>query len=91
MYPNMGMPPPPWWGYPPIPQTAAAPDLNSIRQYIKDLKEWEKEIKGKDEKKPESKVPNVSIFSMMLLMLLVSPVTGPTMYHFFQLSLGIIK
>lgn len=81
--------PPPWaWGYPP-PQSNT-PDLNTVRQWMKDLKEWEKELKGSTEKKPDSKTPNASVVAMMLLMLLLSPITGPSMYYFFQLSLGIL-
>lgn len=91
MYNTMAMPPP-WMWYPPnpAPQQNNTPDLNTVRQWMKDLKEWEKELKGKDEKKPESKGPSPSFISMMLLMLLLSPITGPSMYYFFQLSIGIL-
>lgn len=93
MYNQMAMPPP-WvgWGYPPMPpQTNTTPDLHTIREWSKMLKDWEKEIKGDEKKKPDSKGPNASVVSVMLLMLLLSPITGPTMYHFFQLSLGILQ
>lgn len=87
----MATPPPfyPWFG-PPAPTTPQMPDLHSLREYIRGLKEWEKELKGDEKKKPESKGPNASVISVMLLMLLLSPITGPSMYYFFQLSLGIL-
>lgn len=88
----MATPPPfypPWFG-PPVPTTPQMPDLHSLREYIRGLKEWEKELKGDEKKKPDPKYPAPSVFSMMLLMLLLSPITGPTMYHFFQASLGIL-
>lgn len=81
--------PPPWmWGGQNTPPPAM-PDLNTVRSWMKDLKEWEKDLKGKDEG-PKKKSPDVSVFSMMLLMLLLSPITGPSMYYFFQMSLGIL-
>lgn len=90
MYPNMAMPPPWAWGYPPAPPQQTAPDLSTIREWMKGLKEWEKELKGEEKKKPDAKGPSPSVISMMLLMLLLSPITGPSMYYFFQLSLGIL-
>lgn len=91
MYNNMSMPPPwAWGGYAPQPTQPAVPDLNTIREWSRMLKDWEKDLKGKDEKKPDSKGPSASLVSMMLLMLLLSPITGPSMYYFFQLSLGIL-
>lgn len=92
MYGNtacMNAPTPPWWFGPPQPVNNTFPDLHSLREYIKNLKDLEKDLKGKDEG-PKKKGPDVSVFSMMLLMLLLSPITGPSMYYFFQLSLGII-
>lgn len=91
MYNNMNMPPPwMWGGYAPQPASNSAPDLSTIREWARMLKDWEKEIKGDEKKKPESKGPSASVISVMLLMLLLSPITGPSMYYFFQLSLGIL-
>lgn len=91
MYNTMGMPPPWMWGNynPSPPATPSMPDLSTVREWSKVLKEWEKDLKG-NEKKPESKGPSTSLISMALLMLLLSPITGPAMFYFFQLSLGII-
>lgn len=77
------------WFSPPMQTNPGMFDLSTIREHIKQLKDWEKELKG-NEKKPDSKVPNSSVISVMLLMLLLSPITGPSMYYFFQLSLGIL-
>lgn len=90
--PNCMAAPPPYypWFSPPMPSNPGMFDLGTIREHIKQLKDWEKELKGKDEKKPDSKTPSASVISMMLLMLLLSPITGPSMYYFFQLSLGIL-
>lgn len=83
--------PPPWaWGYPPMQPQNNAPDLSTIREWSKVLKEWEKDLKGTEKKPESSKTPNASVVSMMLLMLLLSPITGPSMFYFFQLSLGIL-
>lgn len=90
MYQNMSMPPPwAWGGYAPQPAQPNVPDLNTIREWSRMLKDWEKDLKG-NEKKPEVKGPSPGVISMMLLMLLLSPITGPSMYYFFQLSIGIL-
>lgn len=91
MYNNMSMPPPwMWGGYAPQPAHSSTPDLSTIREWSKMLKDWEKEIKGDEKKKPEAKGPSPSIISMMLLMLLLSPITGGLVFQLFQLSLGAI-
>lgn len=91
MYNTMTMPPPWAWGYPPMgPQTSNAPDLGTIREWSKMLKDWEKEIKGDEKKKPDPKGPSPSIISVMLLMLLLSPITGGAVFELFKLSLGAI-
>lgn len=90
MYQNMSMPPPwAWGGFMPQPAQPSVPDLNTIREWSRMLKDWEKDLKG-NEKKPEAKGPSPGVISMMLLMLLLSPITGPSMYYFFQLSIGIL-
>lgn len=87
MYNTMSMPPPWAWGYPPMQPQNNAPDLNTIREWAKTLKEWEKDLKGKDEKKPEGKGPSPSVISMMLFMLLMSPITGGLVFELFKLTL----
>lgn len=94
MYNNM---PPPFypWGFPPNP-FPAAPQSNQdpvtmITGWIKGLEELKKSMK--EEKKDDPKKtnrPHASVVSMMLLMILLSPITGPIMYYFFQLSLGML-
>lgn len=84
---------PPFWGYPPMPPPQPNQDpVTTITSWIRGLEELKRHVKeeGKDKKAPEKKGPNASLVSMMLLMLLLSPITGPCMYYFFQLSLGII-
>lgn len=103
MYGYNNMPPPyaPWFGMPqptgvPQPPPQMPPDpVAVISGWIKGLEELKKAVKEEkkddDKKKPEKKAPDMSLFAMCLFMLLVSPITGPTMYHFFQQSLNIIK
>lgn len=90
-YANM---PPPWmWGNQgPSNPAPAFPNISDIQSWIRSLEDLKKSLKDepkKDDKKKEE--PKVSVIAMMAFMLLISPVTGPAMYHFFQMSLGLIK
>lgn len=89
------MQPPPWWMFPPQGATSNIPSdpAAQITGWIRSLEELKKAFKEekKDDKKPEKKGPNPNVIGMMLFMLLVSPITGPAMFHFFQLSLGMVK
>lgn len=93
MYPNMNMPPPWMWGgfNPPPQQTNNQDPVTMITGWIKGLEELKKSMKEEKKEDPKKgKGPSPSVISMMLLMLLLSPITGPSMYYFFQLSLGIL-
>lgn len=86
------------YGYPPnsqpivfIPPPAGNPglDIDNITRQISALEALKKVMKdekkeGVDKKKPEQ--PN--IVSMMLLMILISPITGPIMSKFFSMGLS---
>jgi hypothetical protein len=94
MYANcMTMPqyPPPFmWPGGPYSQPQRNP-VEEITNWIKGLEDMKKHFKEekKDDKK-EKKSPAPSVIGTALLMLLLSPITGPMMFYFFQLSLGII-
>lgn len=84
--------PPPWmWGQGPT--TPTAPQLSPVQQitdWIRGLEELKKSMKEEKKDEPRKKGPHTSVLSCMLFMLLVSPITGPTMYYFFQLSVGLL-
>lgn len=87
------------WGYPPpqtpvmfmpSPGTQNSLSPQTAAEQILAWKQVEKMLKG-DEKKPDDKKKQeVSVVGMMLFMLLMSPVTGPIIYWFFQQSAGMI-
>lgn len=81
------MPP---WMWPTGPSSPSQDPAQQIAGWILSLESLKKHFKEekKDEKKKEPPVP--SVFGMMLLMLLVSPITGPMMYHFFQMTLSLL-
>lgn len=83
---------PPWmWPQGPSSQAPPVDPVTQISTWIRSLEELKKHFKEEkkldDKKKPEQ--PN--IFGVALLMILISPVTGPLMYHFFQMSLRTIQ
>lgn len=89
---NMSMPPP--WMWPMGPSTPASPQVNPVQQitdWIRGLEELKKSMKEEKKDDPKKKNQDVSAISMMLFMLLIAPVTGPAMYHFFQLTIGLMK
>lgn len=92
MYNNM--PPFMWGGYPGFPPAAPTPSqdpVTMITSWIRGLEELKKSMKEEKKDDPKKKdSPGPGIISMALLMLLLSPITGPAMFYFFQLSLGII-
>lgn len=78
-----------WGPYSPviIPPTSNDPievvtrQISSLEALKKALKE---EKKDDDPKKKKDRESNPAIINMMFLMLLLSPVTGPIMFKFFQ-------
>ena len=90
------------WGYPPQypqqpvvfippnPQPIADP-VTQITQWQTALEQMKKAFKEekKDDKK-ESKPGDMKVINIMLLMILVSPITGPIMSHFFQWGLSLL-
>lgn len=94
-YPNTMIPPP--WMWPQGPQSPSTPPMNPAEQitnWIKSLEELKKVMKEGD-KKPDDKKDNKpkgnpQVVLMALFMLLIAPITGPAMYHFFQLSLSMV-
>lgn len=88
---NNTMPPP--WMWPS--QPSAAPLSNPAEQitgWIKSLEELKKHFKEGDKKDdPKKKGQDVSVISMMLFMLLIAPITGPAMFHFFQLTINMMR
>lgn len=93
MYGCNNMPPPPWM-WPPGPAMPAATPQNPVdiltgwQRSLDELKKAFKEEKKDDGKKKAG--ADGSVISMMLFMLLISPITGPSMYYFFQLSIGLL-
>lgn len=90
------------WGAPPqsgviyVPAPPSAPggfDIDGITRQIaglEALKELMKEEK-KDDKPKDDKKGDLQVVNMMLLMILVSPVTGPIMSWFFHKGLGMMS
>jgi len=73
---------------PPSNTTPPSNPLDQIREWKHSLEELEKAFK-KDEKKDDKKKPEpLSVPSVMLLMILLSPITGPIMSRFFQWGLA---
>lgn len=93
MYGYANMPPP--WMWPPGPSTPSSPPQDPVQmitqwqQSLDALKKAFKEEK-KEEKKPD-KGFTPSIWGTALFMLLISPITGPMMFSYFQASLRLIK
>lgn len=77
-------------------QTSPMPgmDVDSVSRQIASLEALKKLLKEekKDEKKDDKKDKDGDprIINMMLLMVLVSPITGPVMSHFFAWGLGML-
>jgi hypothetical protein len=91
---------PPWAGpppqsgviYVPSPQQGPPPDpLSTIVQWKNSLEQLEKAFK-KEEKKEEKKHKggDANVINMMFLMILLSPITGPVMSHFFKWGLSML-
>lgn len=89
MYGYQNAIPPPWM-WPPGQSATTRDPASEITGWIRSLEELKKALKEekKEDKKKEQPVP--SVFGIMLLMLLVSPVTGPGMYYFFRMSLNLL-
>lgn len=90
MYPYQNTIPPPWmW---PGGQTQTQPQASPVQQitdWIRGLEELKKSMK-EEKKDDKKKGPEVSGIGLMLLMLLISPVTGPIMFYFFQTTLHML-
>lgn len=88
MYPGYAIQPPmgpymPW--FPPPTQTPPQNPVEAISTWIKGLEELKKSFK--EEKKDEKKKTDTpGVIATALFMMLISPVTGPIIYYFFQLS-----
>lgn len=90
MYYQNTMPPPWMWPSGPSSQPQLDPAAQ-IAGWITSLKTLEEHFKNKEKKPDEKKkTPQPSMFGTALLMILISPVTGPLMYRFFQLSLSML-
>lgn len=90
MYGYQNSIPPPWM-WPSGPSTTPVLDpAQQITGWIRSLEELKKAFKEekKEEKKKDGPIP--SVFGMMLFMLLIAPITGPLMYHFFQMGLSMM-
>lgn len=87
MYNNM--PPFNVW-YPPTPPPAGPIDyVSHITQSIQQLEALKKAFK-EEKKEDKGKRPDGSVVGMMLFMILMSPITGPIVYYFFQLSANLV-
>lgn len=91
MYYNNSMPP--WWALPPMGPTSPAtqPDpAAQITQWINSLETLKKAFKEEKKEERKKEGPNASVLGMMLFMVLMSPITGPVVYYFFQLSANLV-
>lgn len=89
-YNNMSMPPPWMWptGQTSTPQPSP---VQQITDWIRGLEELKKSFKEEKKDDPKKKGTDVSVISMMLFMLLIAPITGPAMFHFFQLTINMMR
>lgn len=74
-----------------IPQTPPAGggfDIDGITRQIAGLEALKKLMKEEKKDNGDKKKETPNVMSMMLLMILVSPVTGPIMSKFFSLGLS---
>ncbi len=65
--------------------------VSHITQSIQQLEALKKAFK--EEKKPDDKKKSegqASVIGMMLFMILMSPITGPIVFYFFQLSANLV-
>lgn len=64
-------------------------DIDGITRQIAGLEALKKLMKEEKKDSPDKKKPEQpNIFSMMLLMILLSPITGPIMSKFFSIGLS---
>lgn len=84
-------PPPPFMPWYPPPAQGNTNPADQIAGWITSLEALKKHFKEekKDDLKPK-KGDQPSILAVALFMLLVSPVSGPVMYYFFRLSIGML-
>lgn len=91
------------WGYPPssgviyVPTPPNPPaggfDIDGITRQIaglEALKKLMKEEKKDDKKDDKKKEGDMGVINIALLMVLLSPITGPIMSHFFQWGLSLL-
>ena len=97
MYSPWGTPPQSGVVYVPVPQaapTAGGFDIDGITRQIaglEALKKLMKEEKKDSGDKPKDKGGDLQVVNMMLLMILVSPITGPIMSWFFHKGLSMMS
>lgn len=76
---------------PPPNNTSPPPNaLEQIRLWKQSIEELEKAFKKEEKKDDKKKQEQLSVPSIMLLMILVSPITGPIMARFFQWGLQML-
>lgn len=95
MYP-WGAPPQSGVVYVPMPAPAngaGVPDINTVTSWISGLEQLKKVLREdkKDDKPKETRGGDLQVVNMMLLMILVSPVTGPVMSWFFHKGLSMMS
>lgn len=94
MYPFYGAPQPPQQPIVFIPSPGIpAPggfDIDGISRQIAGLEALKKLMKEEKKDDHHEKKPNPNIVSMMLLMILVSPITGPIVSAFFTWGRGML-
>lgn len=89
------------WGfpqYPPqqpiyIPNPPNSDPVETITRWQVALEQMKKNFKDEkkdDDKKDKDKQADPKVVNIMLLMILVSPITGPIMSHFFQWGLSLL-
>lgn len=86
MYPTYNMPP---WMFPPSSGPPVNP-VNQITDWINGLEALKKHFKEEKKEEKKKERPEISTIGVMLFMLLIAPITGPTMFKFFQLSLNLM-
>lgn len=75
-----------WGPFIPIYGPGNTDSIASISRQITELEQLKKALKesGDKEKKDKGKQQSPAVVNMMFLMLLLSPITGPVMFKFFE-------
>lgn len=84
-----------WGGYPPpyfmppyMPQQSTTNPVEEITRWQSALEQMKKAFKEEKREEKKKEGPNLQVMNVALLLLLLSPITGPMMSKFFSIGLS---